>query len=47
MIVALIASAAYFAFVCLYLSAHRMMWADELTHGTYWPTLPGDMLSQA
>lgn len=28
-IVALIASAAYFAFVCLYLSAHRMMWADE------------------
>ena len=29
MIVALIASAAYFAFVCLYLSAHRMMWADE------------------
>lgn len=29
MIVALIASAAYFAFVCLSLSAHRMMWADE------------------
>ena len=28
-IVALIASAGYFAFVCLYLSAHRMMWADE------------------
>lgn len=28
-IVALIASAAYFAFVCVYLSAHRMMWADE------------------
>jgi|HubBroStandDraft_1064217.scaffolds.fasta_scaffold10818_2 hypothetical protein len=28
-IVVLIASAAYFAFVCLYLSAHRMMWADE------------------
>jgi hypothetical protein len=27
--VALIASAIYFAFVCLYLSAHRMMWADE------------------
>jgi len=28
-IVALIASAGYFAFVCIYLSAHRMMWADE------------------
>jgi hypothetical protein len=28
-VVALIASAAYFAFVCLYISAHRMMWADE------------------
>jgi hypothetical protein len=28
-IIALIASAAYFAFVCLYFSAHRMMWADE------------------
>jgi hypothetical protein len=28
-IVALITSAAYFAFVRLYLSAHRMMWADE------------------
>lgn len=28
-IVALIVSAAYFGFVCVYLSAHRMMWADE------------------
>lgn len=29
-IAVLIASAGYIAFVSLYLSAHRMMWADEL-----------------